>query len=1307
MTSMRSWVIAGLAGLSAWAFGTETENANLEVLPTPGKVVIDGKCDDWDLSGGVFVCGDVETVRDQYGVWVHAMYDNDGLYILARWEDQTPLNNPGSVKGDYGFNGDCLQVRFVMAPDVNGADVLRRGNNDNDAPEVRTSHWTAWRDRDGLDALQITYGRRFNEGSGDGKADGGAQAFTVNPDGKGYTQEMRLPWKALTRDGKPLAAGARFLMTVEPNFLVQGAVRLTIKDIFRAGSAVDRVFTFRAYPCWGIATLASQGHRPLRPVRLADGREFPVRLQDGLPVVDWTGLIKSREPTGFKDITFTMPEDGYVSLNLWSTNGTVARQLLSAAFYTKGEHTVKWDGLTTPSFRRPGVAVPPGDYAWKGIWHKGFGLTLKGWACNGVSAPWAGPAVLDCWGGDHGNPVACAADSNQVYLGWASAEGGKALVACDLNGFTKWRNTRGGIGSASLIAADAGTVYVVNRAGQYAPVGIYRVDAKRGGYTEWSDLHSTDMSMKNIFGDVPGIPGSPTAIAAAGGRVFASFGGTNAVAVMDAATGKVLKMLVVPNPGAIAASSADQVYVVSGGRQVLAVDVNSGAATPVVDAALEGDGWVCAMARDRAGTFYLGVRKGTQQVLVYSAQGKLVRAIGRKGGRPLLGLWQPDGMLEISGLAVDASNKLWVAEDDGTPRRVSVWNTGTGAFEKEFFGASGYGAGGGAINPVDPAVMVGQGCEWRLDPQSGRARCVGVITREGMGNSRFGFGPKGRLYLAVTEGTLHGQYPVYIFERLGDGQYKLRSALRPGNAKTQTPVSVWADANDDGVEQPEETRTFDLKLGAWIEGWYMPMAPDLSFYGTLYQVKVTGWTKCGAPEYDLGQAVKITDGANVQHRGGMGAQLGHGCADGRYMLFNGGYGATHSTFDCYEIATGKLLWTYPNNFTGVHGSHAAPGPEVGLIRGAFDICGTARLPKPVGCIWVIPTNKGEWHVLTEDGYYLTKFFEGDPTRMVFPDKAVPGTSLDRSPPGAGEEAFGGSISQTTDGRLFLQVGHTAYWNVQVTGLENIAALPGGGRVSIGADDVVKAEAIRGVAMQESSGPKRWSVKRGTAVFTGDLNKDFKGHTILSFEKNDGAGVRAAMSWDDQALYVGWEVQDDTPWVNGADAPEFMYARGDTVDLQLATDPQAKKDRTEAGPGDLRLSIGPFQASGGSKVTAVLYRKVSAEKHPKSFSSGVVKDYVMDSVTIEDSVKPFVKVTPGKKALVEAAIPVEILGLRPASGLSIRGDIGVTHGDKAGKDTVLRTYWSNQDTGLVSDEVFELRMAPKNWGEVVFEAAPAP
>ena len=36
---------------------TETEHLGIRILPRPGKVVIDGKTGDWDLSGSILACG--------------------------------------------------------------------------------------------------------------------------------------------------------------------------------------------------------------------------------------------------------------------------------------------------------------------------------------------------------------------------------------------------------------------------------------------------------------------------------------------------------------------------------------------------------------------------------------------------------------------------------------------------------------------------------------------------------------------------------------------------------------------------------------------------------------------------------------------------------------------------------------------------------------------------------------------------------------------------------------------------------------------------------------------------------------------------------------------------------------------------------------------------------------------------------------------------------------------------------------------------------------------------------------------------
>ncbi len=528
---------------------TETENLGIRVLPAPGKVTVDGKFDDWDLSGGIFACGDVENAASNYAVWFHAMYDAENLYLLARWMDPTPMNHPGSIKGDYGFSGDCLQVRIVTAPDVTAAEVTSSDQKANDAPTARTAHITCWRDRDKLDVIDMEYGRHFNEGKvKDAKGQGAQQAFLEWPNHKGYTQEISIPWKLLNKPGVELKTGSRMLMTIEPNFTVGTGGRLTIKDLFKPNVALDRVFTFQGNGGWGFATLVDKGNVNLSPVRLSDGREFPVRIDNGIPAVDWTGLTRSKLPDGFKPLKLSVPEDGYVSLNVFAADGTVARQLLTSHFLTKGEHEIKWDGLTTTSVRRPGVPVAAGEYTYEGIFHNGIGLKLRGWADNSGSARWRG------WGADHGNPTAVAAAGGMVYAGWSGGEGDKPLQACDLKGNIQWKNIRGGIASAGPVACDGTTVYAFNGIGQYAARAIYRVDAKTGAYTEWSDLKSTDLTLKDLVGD-PKEYEAPSGLAAVDGKVFISFVDRNLVLVVDAKTGKTLKKLEVPKPAGLAATS--------------------------------------------------------------------------------------------------------------------------------------------------------------------------------------------------------------------------------------------------------------------------------------------------------------------------------------------------------------------------------------------------------------------------------------------------------------------------------------------------------------------------------------------------------------------------------------------------------------------------------------------------------------------------------------------------------------------------------------------------------------------------------
>ena len=671
------FVALPLMGLgSVWA--TETENLGLRVLPAPAAIKVDGSSADWDLSSGIFACGDCETQRDKFAVWFHANYDADNLYILSRWVDITPFNNPYSSKGDLVFNGDCLQFRIIAGGD-------------------RCSHWTCYRDRDGIDLLDVAYGTKFNEGNiRDAKSKGAAQAFG-EVTAQGYTQEIAIPWKLLVKDGQAAPkAGEKITLTLEPNFTIGVNGRITVKDIFKPDVKIDRVFTFMGSPCWGTATLEAKGRVQPAALRLADGREFPVAMVDNQPKVDWNGLIKKKELIGFKPVEFTVPADGFVSLIITDGEGNVVRHLLNCAFHTAGKHVVKWDGNSDPVFRTPGTPVAAGEYQYKAIFHKGLGLKFRGFAsCDGAE-PWdAGPTTG--WGGDHGVPAAALAAGKTVFLGWTGAEAGKALLACDQEGKILWRNTRGGIGGASMLALDGNDLYILN-----AGHAVYRLTADKGAYVFWEGTESADLSLE------PFVPGAKSVdgMAARGGKLYLAFAKNNFVVVADGKSGKLLKKLEVSAPGQLAFAKDGKLLALSAGKAVLAVDVESGAAQPLES----GLNAANALAVDAEGRIYVGGDEN--QVKVFDAAGKSLLAIGAKGGRQTPGVWQADGMAKIAGLTADADGKLWVMESTENPKRVSVWEAKSGKLLKQLFGPTHYGASGGAVNPLDPDLMVGEGCEY-------------------------------------------------------------------------------------------------------------------------------------------------------------------------------------------------------------------------------------------------------------------------------------------------------------------------------------------------------------------------------------------------------------------------------------------------------------------------------------------------------------------------------------------------------------------------------------------------------------------
>ena len=176
--------------------------------------------------------------------------------------------------------------------------------------------------------------------------------------------------------------------------------------------------------------------------------------------------------------------------------------------------------------------------------------------------------------------------------------------------------------------------------------------------------------------------------------------------------------------------------------------------------------------------------------------------------------------------------------------------------------------------------------------------------------------------------------------------------------------------------------------------------------------------------------------------------------------------------------------------------------------------------------------------------------------------------------------------------------------------------------------------------------------------------------------------------------------------NGGKDWALLFKSGDSVDLQLGTDPKSDPQRTEPAPGDFRLSLSLFE---GAPI-AVLYRyrvPGTAAEARKMFASPV-GSVVVDAV---ERVSCEIKIAPapdGSGYVVEAAIPWKSLHVvAPAAGAAWRGDLGILFASEGGGGVAERLYWSNRDTGLIADVPGEIRLRPNLWGAIQWTQAPMP
>ena len=406
---------------------------------------------------------------------------------------------------------------------------------------------------------------------------------------------------------------------------------------------------------------------------------------------------------------------------------------------------------------------------------------------------------------------------------------------------------------------------------------------------------------------------------------------------------------------------------------------------------------------------------------------------------------------------------------------------------------------------------------------------------------------------------------------------------------------------------------------------------------------------------------------------------------------------------------GEPMWSYPNLWPGLHASHEAPLPgRPGELNGPTRLLGGLFEPKGsrAGPLWAVNCNHGNIYIFTTDGLFVATLFkdmrEGKKWSMPVAERnmRLDGISL-------GEENFWPTLTQSSDGQVYLVDGARSSL-VRLDGLGTIARLPDSDLVVTKSDlekcnaCLVETEAARQRA--QGSGILEVAI-RATPPVVDAKSDDWEGAGFVDIDKR---GVKAnfnskskpydvtgALAVAGDRLYAIYRTAgEDQLLKNTGEMPIALFKTGGALDLMIGTDPSADPKRREPVPGDLRLLV--TEVKGQPRAT--LYRAVvpgTKEKDKVPFSSPA-RTITFDKVEDVTAKLEFAS----SNGTYEFSIPLSVLGLKPAAGSTIKGDLGILRGTDG--QTTARVYWANKATGITADVPSEAALTPGVWGNFHFQ-----
>lgn len=1342
--------IAGVAMVTATALaaenmiGRQTQNEGLSAVPVPAAVAIDGKLDEWDLSGQIWSYADT-SVRDSFSVKTAAMWDTENLYLSFVWRDPMPLNSnvDPAFDPERGWVADAVQLRIFAGKQPSWFTLW--GFDKGTKPAAHVYYWKNENEQqDGRTVLHYT-GKAGETAVGEGIE----SAYALLPDGKGYIHELKLPWKVVYARDATGAAGQTIRMGME--FLWGASTGRDwpmhrYADNMQPG-VTSREFYWTARNAWGDLTTVVASIK--EPRKYVDGSLKP---QGTIPV-------RVEVPTGAA--TFTLVIDDATGWRVRNLAGGCG--VADFAVAKQGDQTtveVMWDGLD-----EQGKLAPPGIYKVRGLTQNGLNGYYEMSFYNPGTPPWQTDDTRGAWGADHSGPRLLARNGANVVIACDFAEGGYGTFVVTPDGTKAWSEKRG----ANVLAANADYVYSVPNDWGVSGTQLLRLAAKDGRFSPFV-RDGKELPMPLSFNDLLGIPAAAAgaegprlpkarALAVAEGLLILATD-DNRLWLFDANSVVLIQQTTLELTGFEGqypfAFDGKAVYffrqkeLVRLGLAALKAEADPAAKAAVVplNGAVERPG---ALALDEAGNLYLTDLSKDLQVKKFAPDGKRLGTFGKQGGRARQGAFEPEGMRDMAGLAVDAAGNVWVTEYAHRPRRVSVWQP-DGTLRRDFIGNTGYAGQGSFIHDTDPTKGVAEMNEIRIDPATGKWVVQSVMYNPDPAKGRFvlpgdtAFG-SGNVFFSSASGEKHeyfvslGEFrntPVFVMIKAGrdwqpvagiftvarlqgliGGQYGAQIVKNTSGeyaANDPCDMLIWNDLNNDGYIQKSECEIIPaLNRHQVVDGQPVGMRglalptggfggggrvdpDDFSFYGEgiLKTADNKGMFKAKPVRFrDGGRPVLGTEGfTKLPVEFGLVEAVP---VPGKDLVVGFIHQGNKTYVAGFTKSAGKVLWKYLSPYHQVHASHNAPMPRPGMLIGCLKIAGMVT-----GCgdgtdVFMIRGNLGEDYYLTTEGLFvdiLTK--DGRIPGIPRPENETELRALSFAALSGRGEHFSGVISRQSDGVVRCSGAVPANEACNIIRIEGLSSIRrfSAPELTVTPADLVKAD--------QDNGRRALAAAQPQEPFTiAPVQKDAKGQVDWKPVKpliirNDGQPVTAEFraTYDMDNLYVSYNVKDPTPWKNGGNEYRLLFKTGDCVDFQLS--PSGNK-AAKAVSGDLRVVMANFQG----KPVAVRMEPVApgAPAADKFNFTSPVMTVTFDQVTLLADVTPNVAAR-GDGYTVTAALPWALLGVQPKPESKLRGDVGFILSDPTGTINAARVYWSNKNTGLVMDQPGEAIINPQAFGEFI-------